>query len=421
MMRLLFLLALFFTLTGCNDKEDEIEIPEPKTVSVSKESVYKFDPYFSESGTSAVRTMDGGYVIAADLKSFHEELGGDLILLKYNAAGDLLWEKQYIDKNTNQYVLEIIESRDGNLLVASNLVKVGYMGLPTLSKFDPSGNLLWETSREQSNEDRIGLFSGVSVIESMDGNFLMAGNNSFHQSNPYYPDSDFSLFKISPLGKLLSLQTFGQLGNIEHAWTLTENNKGDIMLVGTSAGATHGDGQMKLIKINTLGEVVLEKVYGGPATDIPNSIVKTSDGNLVIGGYSESFVKRMSIWLIKVNWEGDVIWEKRYEGDEAYVWASGPSAITEDKNQNLLIAGAISFLDSRPFADMYALKTDKQGEKIWDIHLNSTETHVSFDGATSIMELTGGEIVLVGYKEDEENPWFNWYTRDLWVVHLKEK
>ena len=58
------------------------------------------------------------------------------------------------------------------------------------------------------------------------------------------------------------------------------------------------------------------KTYGGSKSDDANSIWQTTEGSYTIAGYTMSFEAGgdRDFWVLKLNSDGDVTWEKRYGG-----------------------------------------------------------------------------------------------------------
>src|ERR1700690_3766405 len=67
----------------------------------------------------------------------------------------------------------------------------------------------------------------------------------------------------------------------------------------------------------------LAKRNGGSGNESANSIVQTSDGGYNVAGATDSFgAGQNDFWVVKLDSDGDVIWQKAYGGsgnDVAYV------------------------------------------------------------------------------------------------------
>ena len=85
---------------------------------------------------------------------------------------------------------------------------------------------------------------------------------------------------------------------------------------------TETDADIVLLKIDSDGNVIWRKTYGGSNEDMPTSIIATKDGNYIITGLTTSFDRDINnqhglkweitpdVWVIKVNSNGDIIWQK---------------------------------------------------------------------------------------------------------------
>lgn len=408
------------------DYSTELEF-STRTIDVINEHTYRFNSNYEERAISTTKTKDGGLVVAGHIAPFYGFTDADLLLLKYDADLNLMWTKILSDKQTNQFANHIIEDNEGNLVVTSTLSYTDpqkYGTYATLTKFDLMGNTIWEKTIQETGVYDGESWSGISLIQTLDGNYTIAGNWNPNHNSSEYPDSNFSLIKYSSSGDLLFKKYYSNPRSIEHAWTLLENINGDLMIIGTKPGQNN-DSNMKCLKVSPEGLPIWEKEYGGLKGDFPRSAILTKDGHVVIAGSSNSFDDNQRVWLTKINWEGNILWENSIGKKDAKKYLWGSSAIVEDKDSNLLIAAESSQLvpntpNFYAYSDMYMIKTSPEGNLIWDKILNSTETIESFDNAKSVIALTNGEIILIGDKEDEENPRFDSRTSDIWIVKIKE-
>jgi hypothetical protein len=69
------------------------------------------------------------------------------------------------------------------------------------------------------------------------------------------------------------------------------------------------------IDIPTATEIAWAKSYGGAKEDFARSIQQTRDGGYVVAGDTHSFGRGDSdFWLLKLNSDGTIAWQKRYGG-----------------------------------------------------------------------------------------------------------
>ncbi len=88
----------------------------------------------------------------------------------------------------------------------------------------------------------------------------------------------------------------------------------------TSAVGYHDDWDLMLIKTDSFGNVIWKKCYGGSEMDFAWSMIPSSDGHMFLIGFTDSddgdVLSRqwdgLLIWVVKVNYQGDIIWEKTF-------------------------------------------------------------------------------------------------------------
>jgi uncharacterized delta-60 repeat protein len=154
--------------------------------------------------------------------------GADVVVLKVDPAGSLLWQRAYSTSETADARGRLAVGSDGSVYVAGAVQdstrKVVVDAL--LVKFDQDGNLVWD----RTWGGRSGDVSGA-VRVAADGTVLWAGD-----TNSYGAGSDDGfLLHVSPDGKALDGDTWGGTG-IDHFAGVDAAASGTISLGGTTEG-----------------------------------------------------------------------------------------------------------------------------------------------------------------------------------------
>ena len=78
----------------------------------------------------------------------------------------------------------------------------------------------------------------------------------------------------------------------------------ELYVIGTTESFGEGAGDILLLKMDALGNELLQRTYGGPGIEEGEGIIKLTDNNLLLIASTESFGAEKEIWLIKIDAEG---------------------------------------------------------------------------------------------------------------------
>lgn len=184
-------------------------------------------------------------------------------------------------------------------------------------------------------------------------------------------------------GDILWDKSFGG-DNSEQLSVIIPTLDGGYLLGGESFSNASGDkshehfggGDYWVIRINANGNKIWDKTFGGFRSDILKSIVESSDGGYLIGGYSQSGPTGnkttgsnakldYDYWVIKIDHDGNKIWEKTFgRADNDYL-----RGLVATDDGGYLLAGNTSIPEtgeSNGSDDFWVVKISALGEKIWD-------------------------------------------------------
>ena len=173
--------------------------------------------------------------------------------------------------NGNDYGENIISTRDSGFLAIGATESYGN-GLTDMYfvKTDKDGNVLWHKAYGGANIDY-----GKSVVETLDSGFIACGYSNSENLN-----YDIFLVKINKNGILQWSKSIGgndwDFGNRIIKSVIDSNH---FYIVGKtfSYGSINGDGFV--LKINSFGDSLWMKTYGGNMEDEFEDIIKSENGN----------------------------------------------------------------------------------------------------------------------------------------------
>ena len=134
--------------------------------------------------------------------------------------------------------------------------------------------------------------------------------------------------------------------------------------------------------------LVWEKTYGGSESDQAFDIVETGDGGFIVAACILSFEPPGDVYLLKIDADGNKLWEKTYGcttgSDYCYdIVQSGDGGYVAVGNTYCLGAGG---------GDVYLLKIDGDGSKLWEKAYGGTE----YDEGSSIVQSGDREFIVAG-------------------------
>jgi hypothetical protein len=250
-------------------------------------------------------TSDGGQLLGGYTFSFGAG-GADAWAVKLDAVGNIAWQKA-IGGSANDTFYSVIETSDGGFLCAGESFSVDADGDALVVKFEADGDVAWQRLYGGDRAE-----SGRALIVTEDGGYLLVGpTTSFGQSN----STDAWVVKLTSSGAIEWQRTYGGTG-YDDAYAIAPAGAGAFVLTGETTSFGDPDGDVWYFKIDDEGALVWQKVIGGPNTDLANAVRATSDGGFILGAQTGSFgAGNFDTWLVKVDAAGAVTWQKAYGGN----------------------------------------------------------------------------------------------------------
>jgi len=291
---------------------------------------------------SIIQTTDGGYLlggvslssISGD-KTENPQGSYDYWVVKIDAAGSVTWQNT-IGGNDSDHLTSIIQTTDGGYLLGgysqssisgdkteNSQGSVDYWAV----KIDATGNITWQNTIGGDNPDVL-----ESIIQTTDGGYLLGGLSQSSISGDKTENSqgwgDYWVVKLDVAGTITWQNTIGGSSN-DQLRSIIQTTDGGYLLGGDSQSSISGDktensqgnSDYWVVKINASGSITWENTIGGNGLDQLNSIIQTTDGGYLLGGWSTSSIS------------GDKTESSQGSGDYWVVkLASEPSAGCTDSN-----------------------------------------------------------------------------------------
>ena len=195
------------------------------------------------------------------------------------------------------------------------------------------------------------------------------------------------------------VRTFGgEYG--EEANQIIECAEGGYIVVGTTGSDVQNNSNIYVLRMSNDLICMWNKVLGTPQIDRGFGITQDSDGNFVICGYTNGLgAGGYDAIVIKINSEGETIWQKTFGGED---WDFA-SKIQTDFNGDYLFCGSTYSFGSGD-RDAWLVRMDSDGNMIEQ----RTFGDIGDDAFTSLLIFNDTTYCLGGYSEQEDGnspPW----------------
>lgn len=288
--------------------------------------------------------------------------------------------------------------------------------------FGGTGNdqLLCSTTDLNGNIYSAGIFSGSADMDPGSGTFNLNESGS----------ADIFISKIDASGNFVWAKQLSSPG-LDESWDITTDDAGDIFITGhfqgsvdfdpSSAGShilvSNGSIDIFVLKLDTDGNFIWAKSFGGTDFDFSETIDVDADGNIILSGLLTngpvdldpgvgdfSVAAFYDSFILKLDDSGDFVWAKLFTGADIVqvidvctdelgnIYSTGRLKATADFDPN---AGTTS-LTSNGNNDVFIAKLNSSGDLVWAKSFGSTGSDlgntISLDASNNIV--VGGKFEL---------------------------
>ncbi len=355
--------------------------------------------------------------------------------------GEIDWVKTYGGSNEDEAVGVVKTPDEGLLILGTTKSTDGDVTGKTtndqdfwLLKLDSQGNKIWNKTLGGSDDD-----VATSIISSSQGGYLLSGYSRSNDGDVGTTAGffDYWIVKIDEYGNKQWGNTFGYLGN-DQAIKIIETREGGYFVTGyfdvTASGgqgndgrnALHGVGEYWGIKLDSNGNYIWRRYFGGTDNDRSFDVVQTPDSGFLLVGSSESNDYDITddkgsydFWAVKTSKDGDKLWTKSYGGSGI----ENGRGIAQTIDGNYLFVGDTRSEDQDVTslygnADAWVVKINaNDGNLIWQKTFGGSE----FDSASDILKLNNGNYVICGNsRSDNGDLTNNKGQNDAWIYIIDD-
>ena len=263
-----------------------------------------------------IQTIDNGFLVLGYSDISYSEF--KLYISRLDADGNVVWENSYGDSFERITAKSMMIDDEGNIVVAGKRSVYG-TGLfddeAILFKYDLDGNLLdvqtlnfWIDDFFNNNFPGIGNLSTTSLIQTNDGNYLFTGL-VIPRANWFPVEGNTIIYKTDKFFNPIwhkDYHTCTHCFCLAEGLDVVEDDEGNLYIgIQSEANGCYDDlgSEIVVLKLDPEGEFIWNV---DPISGKANDLIMASDENLVIASRSG---------LVKMDLNGDIMWEKEFETD----------------------------------------------------------------------------------------------------------
>jgi hypothetical protein len=384
-----------------------------------------------------IHTDDGGFIILSGSDSYDGDVSGalgdyDFWVVKLAPNGTIEWDQNYGGSDWD-WPYSIKPTLDGGyIIVGLTYSDDGDITNPKgfrdgwVVKISNIGALEWERTLGGSGADALS-----DVLQTPEGDYVIAGFSGWEIDGDLAGTDcvgDFWLVKLGPTGNLLWQNCYGGT-DADYPRKIVATTDG-YLLAGYADSEdgdvtdNHGSHDMWVIKTDFNGSLLWSHALGGSTWDEGFDLVANPDGSLYVIGETLSSDGDVSqnhgetdYWLVKLDSNGDLLWEKTFGGS----WEDNGKCIARLPNGDLLISGVSGSTDgdvsgNHGSGDFWTLRVDPNGNMIWEQSAGGSDYEAP---AAILLSANDDGIFLLGTTNSDDGDVSELKgDDDVWMVKL---
>ena len=226
---------------------------------------------------------------------------------------------------------------------------------------------------------------GSFIQLTTDGGYIVGGGTGSFGIGGVY------LVKLDSIGDTLWAKTYGGTGN-ESLNHIEQSFEGGYILLGETTSFGEGSTDIYLIRLDVNGDTLWTKTYGGIWDDYGNYIQQTADSGYFVLGATNSFGAGLSdMYLLRIDMNGDIVWTRTFGKIDSLSSDGGVSAVRTFDDGYILVGTTFTFGGGENSL-VYTVKTDINGDILWSKTYGGTND----DNGNYILQTSNNRYIILG-------------------------
>ena len=319
-----------------------------------------------------INNVNANFSIAEDLSGNFYTTGfeylsnySDIKIIKFNSSGNILWMRSYNGSaNLSDGGNSIAIDRANNVYISGYVTKTPVNTDIVLLKYNPDGDLIWD--KEFSGSANLNDFGG-SVVTDDSGNVFLSGNTSHTVSG-----SDITLIKYDSSGSFKWVKYYNSgLDTNDYDLKMKMDRNGNLCIAGYNNNSTGNNTKTLALKFDHDGDLLWNRIYNGPKNgfNTPHDFIVDRSDNMIITGCSPGIGSGVYDYItIKYDPDGEMKWLSRYNQQGTYYDVA--NSLAEGSDGSIYVTGVSGILINQSTFDIVTIKYDSNGTQKWSAIYN---------------------------------------------------
>ncbi|MBN1472539.1 MAG: fibronectin type III domain-containing protein [Syntrophaceae bacterium] len=287
--------------------------------------------------------------------------GIDGFMMKFDSDGNILWDRAVNGIGTsNDFLTDVAERPGGGFAAAGHSNRAGDTDV-WLVLTDANGQ---NHNQHSYNTNGKGYEAARALRKTSDGGYVIAGYTQTGQES----DEDYYVVKTDANGVLEWAERLDNQGRRDKAYSVEEDNSGNIWLFGRSNKPGLENTKIWIVKYSAQGDYQASYEIGDDVDAnayIARGSIKLENGNFLVIGYTNvSNNQGYNGYIVEINTSGEIVGAPKIVGaDTSYSEDYLFSGVVSKDSQNYLLAGSNNGAFSTGY-DLWFLKISSSDKSV---------------------------------------------------------
>jgi len=300
------------------------------------------------------------------------------------------WERKYgVDGRDEARTL--VEAEDKGILLAGYTMEKDQK-FTWVIKVDAYGIPLWGKTFNRSGNDVI-----ECMIRTQDNGYALAGRTWVESDTILGKYFDVWVMRLDSTGNMVWDKNFGGQFD-DYAEGIAQTTDGNFVIAATYESDLDNDADFWVLKIDSMGNLLedWDKKLGGTRTDAAHHIAATSDGGFVATGFTQSKGGRgRSMWTMKYDSQGNSVWDETYRANDSCDFNEGTSVVETLDLGTVAVGFSKADGEQAVNYDMTVVKYDQNGALLWDTVFHGA----NWGEASSVCATFDKGVAITGFSQ----------------------